>query len=129
MFFSTGPLALEEIADQLAISKASASTGARQLLNWGAIRQVWGPGDRRDFFELADNPSGLLRQAYLQFVKPRLTGSQKRIEAMTAGMQREFAEGLMTPEAYEVCSARLARLREFHDRLQSAAPLIEQFLY
>ena len=48
LYLSTQALSLDEIAEALEISKASVSTGTRQLLGWHAIRQVWKPGDRKD---------------------------------------------------------------------------------
>lgn len=44
------PLSLEEIADQLHISKGNASMSLRELRTFGVVRQVEIPGDRRDFY-------------------------------------------------------------------------------
>jgi len=44
------PLSLEEIAKQLRISKGNASMSLRELRNFGVVRQVEVPGDRRDFY-------------------------------------------------------------------------------
>jgi DNA-binding transcriptional regulator GbsR (MarR family) len=44
------PLSLEEIADQLHISKGNASMSLRELRTFGVVRQVEVPGDRRDFY-------------------------------------------------------------------------------
>src|ERR1043166_2383342 len=51
LYLSKKPLSLDDLVELLSISKGSASTGTRHLASWGAIRQVWVPGDRRDFFE------------------------------------------------------------------------------
>jgi len=45
-----GQLSLEEIADQLRISKGNASMSLRDLRTFGVVRQVEVPGDRRDFY-------------------------------------------------------------------------------
>ena len=52
LYLSPKPLSLDDIAEALRISKASASTGTRQLLAWRAIHQVWVHGERRDHFEI-----------------------------------------------------------------------------
>lgn len=44
------PISLEEIADQLQISKGNASMSLRELRTFGVVRQVEVPGDRRDFY-------------------------------------------------------------------------------
>ena len=47
---SEEPRSLDEIADALGISKGNASMSLRELRNFGVIRQVDAPGDRRDFY-------------------------------------------------------------------------------
>jgi DNA-binding transcriptional regulator GbsR (MarR family) len=44
------PISLDEIAEQLQISKGNASMSLRELRNFGVVRQVEVPGDRRDFY-------------------------------------------------------------------------------
>jgi len=44
------PLSLEQIADQLQMSKGNASMSLRELRTFGVVRQVETPGDRRDFY-------------------------------------------------------------------------------
>jgi DNA-binding transcriptional regulator GbsR (MarR family) len=50
-----GPYTLDELADELQISKTSASTNARLLEQHGIIERVVKAGDRRDFYRLAEN--------------------------------------------------------------------------
>jgi DNA-binding transcriptional regulator GbsR (MarR family) len=47
------PRSLDDIADSLAVSKASVSTDARRLLERGIVDRVAKPGDRRDYYELS----------------------------------------------------------------------------
>lgn len=47
---SDGALSLDEIAERLAMSKGNASMSLRDLRNFGVVRQVEVPGDRRDFY-------------------------------------------------------------------------------
>ena len=46
-------LGLDQMAEQLSISKASASTSARQLQSFRMIEKVSIPGDRRDYYCVA----------------------------------------------------------------------------
>jgi DNA-binding transcriptional regulator GbsR (MarR family) len=50
---SDEPRSLDELADQLGVSKASVSTDARRLLERGIAERVSRAGDRRDYYELA----------------------------------------------------------------------------
>ena len=46
---------LDDLADQLQVSKASISSNARLLENWGIAERITLPGDRRDFYRLSPN--------------------------------------------------------------------------
>jgi len=50
------PFTLDEMAERLKISKASASTNARLLRTSGIIRLVAQAGDRHDYYELGSDP-------------------------------------------------------------------------
>jgi DNA-binding transcriptional regulator GbsR (MarR family) len=49
------PRALEELADQLQVSKGSISSNARALEGSAIAERVTMPGDRRDFYQLSDD--------------------------------------------------------------------------
>ncbi|MBE7503796.1 MAG: hypothetical protein HS113_26620 [Verrucomicrobiales bacterium] len=128
LFLSPQPLSLESIAEQLGISKASVSTGTRQLASWGAIRQVWVPGNRKDHFEAIPEIGGLIRSAYRQIVKPRLDASQKRATALIEVLRQDYETGALTKEEFDFCCRRMHTLSRLQKGLQSFAPLLEQIL-
>ena len=53
LLVSEEPRSLDDLADQLGVSKASVSTDARRLLERGIAERVSRAGDRRDYYELA----------------------------------------------------------------------------
>jgi DNA-binding transcriptional regulator GbsR (MarR family) len=55
LLVNEGPYTLDELADEVQISKTSASTNARLLEQHGIIEKVVKAGDRRDFYRLADD--------------------------------------------------------------------------
>lgn len=128
LFLSPKALSLEEIAEGLGISKASASTGTRQLASLGAVRKVWVPGRRKDHFEAIPEIGSLVRNAYREIVKPRLDAAQWRVEQVVESLQADRDKGLLTAEEFDFCRARLESLGRMQKSLQSFAPLIEKFL-
>lgn len=50
------PHSLDDLAGELQISKASASTNARFLEQMGVLERCSAFGDRRDFYQLGDSP-------------------------------------------------------------------------
>ena len=55
MLVSPGACSLDDIAESLAVSKASVSNDARMLERFGLIERVSRPGDRRDYYQVSAN--------------------------------------------------------------------------
>jgi len=55
LVYHEGPHSLEELAEQLQISRASASTNTRLLARDGIITRTSAAGDRRDYYQVAEN--------------------------------------------------------------------------
>jgi HTH-type transcriptional regulator, glycine betaine synthesis regulator len=128
LYLSARALSLDDIVEQLGISKASASTGTRQLIAWRAIRQVWVPGERRDHFEIEPDLGYLIRSTYRELIKPRLASSHKRMERISASLEEELNQGTVTRADYKVCSDRLKQFIRIQKKLRALAPLAEKLL-
>lgn len=128
LYLSPRALSLDDIVELLGISKASASTGTRQLTALRAIRQVWIPGERRDHFEAEPDLAALLRIGYVEFLKPRLHSSHKRLERMTASLEQDFSGGMISEEDYKLCAERLQNFFRIQNKLQTLVPLAEKLL-
>ncbi|MEW6515324.1 MAG: MarR family transcriptional regulator [candidate division FCPU426 bacterium] len=46
----SSPIDLDQVANRLHISRGNASMCLKELRNWGLIRRINQPGDRRDFY-------------------------------------------------------------------------------
>jgi len=51
LFISETPLHAEEICERLGVARSNVSNSLRELQNWGIVKIVHLPGDRRDHFE------------------------------------------------------------------------------
>lgn len=51
LYLSPKPLTLDEMAENLSISKGNVSINIRALERWNMVRRVWVKGDRKDFYE------------------------------------------------------------------------------
>jgi len=128
LYLSAKPLSLDEIARQLAISKGSASMGTRQLVEWGAIRLVAAPRDRRDYYETVTDLAGFIRGSYSNFVKPRILASGGRLDSIQAGLEEDLRSGAITAEEHEVCAQRLRDMMAIQKRISGWLPLAERLL-
>ncbi|WP_171038027.1 GbsR/MarR family transcriptional regulator [Aquibacillus sediminis] len=50
LYFSDRPLTLDELKDQVAMSKASVSNGIRELIDTEMVTKVWKKGQRKDHY-------------------------------------------------------------------------------
>ncbi len=51
LYLATKPLCTDDVMDQLAVSRGSASINLRALVNWGLIYRTHQRGDRKEYFE------------------------------------------------------------------------------
>ncbi|MBN1202430.1 MAG: helix-turn-helix domain-containing protein [Anaerolineae bacterium] len=51
LLLSPGPLSLDDLAEQLGVSKASVSTNMRTLEHMGTVHEVWVKDDRRKYYQ------------------------------------------------------------------------------
>lgn len=128
LYLSPKPLSLDDIADLLSISKASASTGTRQLAAWQAVKEVWVPGDRRDHYEALGDLRELLRVAYRNFFQPKFEKSGRKLGVLQTALEADRKAGLVSEEEYAFCQTRLAQLDTLQSRVKKILPLAESFL-
>ncbi|GAA4238574.1 hypothetical protein GCM10022291_29560 [Postechiella marina] len=61
LFISTKPLSMEEIMEELQISRGNTSMNLRQLMDWGIVTKESVRGERKDFFTTEKNVQELAR--------------------------------------------------------------------
>ncbi|WP_336126937.1 GbsR/MarR family transcriptional regulator [Mesoflavibacter sp. CH_XMU1422-2] len=61
LFISTKPLSMEEIMEDLQISRGNTSMNLRQLMDWGIVTKELIPGERKDFFTTEKDVEELAR--------------------------------------------------------------------
>ena len=64
LYLSPGPLSTLELAEILQLSPSAVSLSLGELVQWGAVRKTWQPGQRRDYFEAESSIWKLLRRVY-----------------------------------------------------------------
>lgn len=85
---------LDEIAERLQVSKASASTNARLLERAGLLERAALPGDRRDFYRMGTCPWGrmfALARARFQEAKTLFETTAEALPEEHAAVRRRIA--------------------------------------
>ncbi|MFC4302041.1 GbsR/MarR family transcriptional regulator [Cohnella boryungensis] len=55
MYFHGGPVTLDEMGEEMGLSKTSISTGMRTLVDLKMISKIWGKGSRKDLYEVEED--------------------------------------------------------------------------
>ncbi|GAA0747277.1 GbsR/MarR family transcriptional regulator [Gaetbulibacter jejuensis] len=61
LFISTKPLSMEDIMEELKISRGNTSMNLRQLMDWGIVTKEIIPGERKEYFTTEKNVQELAR--------------------------------------------------------------------
>lgn len=80
LYLSDGAQSLDEIAEQLGVSKASVSISCRQLESWGAVRHIWKKGDRKDYYAAETDLGQLINGGLMSSVNKKLDSARVQIE-------------------------------------------------
>jgi DNA-binding transcriptional regulator GbsR (MarR family) len=119
LLLSEHPLPADEITETLGIARSNVSTSLRELQNWGIVRLVHVPGDRRDHFES-------LKDVYEMF---RIIVRERRRREVdpTIGLLRDCVAEAAKPKSSDpYARARLAELLEFFELATSSFDLAER---
>ncbi len=119
LMISDHPLPADEIVETLEIARSNVSTSLRELQNWGIVRLVHVPGDRRDHFES-------LRDVYEMF---RIIARERRRREIdpTIGLLRECISEAEKPKSADAYTReRLTKLLEFFELATSSFDLAEK---
>lgn len=90
-----GPVSFADLAQALQVSRASVSTNARTLVSIGMIERVTRPGDRQDYYQLAESPFLRMIETYLSRMRAMqeiLQQADKTIPQNMAATHRRLAQ-------------------------------------
>ncbi len=113
LYFSHEPRNLADMQQALGISKGSASTGVRQLEQWGAVRKIWVKGDRKDYYAASDWFGRIFKNAVLDVVGKKMSAYTSLLEEIEGEMAGIGGDG-----QGQFVRDRIRRLRAFQERAQ-----------
>ena len=107
MIFDGRPYSFGELAIELQVSRGSISTNARTLEQVGVIERTSNPGDRQDYFQLADDP-------YVNILKGAMTRSRKACETVNKTVNA------LPKQGHTEVRARLDAFEQYYQTLLGA---------
>lgn len=100
MIFDGRPYSFSELSTELQVSRGSVSTNARILEQQGIIERTAIPGDRQDYFQLADSPYEAVLTGALARSRKAREVIAKTVGALPAKGQSEPKRRLQEFEAF-----------------------------
>ncbi len=116
LYITEGSLCMENLISKLKISKGSASQGLKALRNIGAIKIVYQPGDRRDFYEAECELRKLVAGFLRDQVDPHLESGKERVQRM-----RKITSSMDGAEN-EFLKERIEQLDKWRHRAETILP-------
>lgn len=131
LYLSPHPLCLDDIVEELGVSKASVSTSIRQLESWSAVKLIWVKGDRRDFYEAETDFRGVLRNGLLGMLRKKFDTAGSQLALAEASLQEALAGDANGHRAeVEIVAERVRRAKQMHGKINGLLtnPLLEHLL-
>lgn len=131
LYLSPRPLCLDEVVDELGVSKASVSTTIRQLQAWSAVRRVWVKGDRKDYYEAETDFRAVLRNGLLETIRKKLATAGQQIAVTEAVLQEALAGNNGDHRAeVEIIAQRIQEAKRLHGRINGllSHPMLDEVL-
>jgi DNA-binding transcriptional regulator GbsR (MarR family) len=115
LYSRDGECSLDQIGEELGLSKAAVSTAVRNLETLGLVRQVWKQGDRRNYYRTAENLGAALQRGLFDVVRRKVDSAVEELN----DIQRVMDQGHVEPEAARdaaLVRGRIQRIRILRDR-------------
>jgi DNA-binding transcriptional regulator GbsR (MarR family) len=122
VYCSPMPVAFADVATCLELSKGSVSQGLRFLREFGAIKVVSVPDDRRELFASETKLRRLLVGALQTRLRVPLESGSERLKALKKKLRRS------TEPDREFLTQRLDSLHTWHRKALLILPLVQRFL-
>jgi DNA-binding transcriptional regulator GbsR (MarR family) len=107
LYLTDGDCPLDQIEEDLGLSKASVSIAARQLESMGLLKRSWHQGDRRCFYRTADNLGDVFREGMVAVLRRKLDQAGGELDQALAALQKNNSDFLVR---------RVKRAKSLRDR-------------
>ncbi len=122
LYSADTPLALDDIASRLKLSRGSASQGLRLLKTLGAVKIVYQPGVRRDHFAPETELRRLAGAFLKEQVEPQIEGGEERLDRLSALVPDA------DPSRRAFLKGRVDKLQSWRRQARLLLPIVKSFL-
>ncbi len=119
LYLSGKSMSLDEMVERLKISKGSVSINIRALEHYGAVRQVWVKGSRKDYYHAEEDIAKVIMERIKSMVSHRFSEVDDMVHSSYAYLSSVGGEEGSDKEAVEVFKQRLERLKAIYEKSKS----------
>ncbi|MDZ5474459.1 GbsR/MarR family transcriptional regulator [Bacillus sp. 31A1R] len=127
LFFSDKPLTLDEMKEELGMSKTSMSTSVRSLLDLNMVEKVWVKGERKDLYTIKED----WYQCFFDFFtikwRTAITMNSSAMEKSMANLKELIADPNIPEDIREHALMDIKKLEERIDYYDWQNRLIDSF--
>ncbi len=117
LFIAEKPMCLDDLKIKLNISKGSTSQGLKILRSFGAIRVVYVPGDRKDFYVAESSLRKIASGFANEQIQPHLESGSDRLERIQDMLKKET-------DVSDILHERVERLENWQTRANQILPVV-----
>ena len=114
LYLTSKSLSLDEIAEALGVSKGNVSINIRELERWGAVRNVWVKGSRKDYYEAETDIKRVFTNKLKSAIEKRLT--------TLSNLTSEF-NNIIKADDKNLTDEEKAAIKVYEDRLKKVEEL------
>lgn len=114
LYLSDKPLSLDELVERLKASKGNISVNIRELEKWGAVKNIWVKGSRKDYYEADPDIKKLV-------INKLKSGVRKRIGQVTDML--EEVKGIIGSIENDMTDEDRKAVKAYHEKLKKIEDL------
>ncbi|MBD8070731.1 GbsR/MarR family transcriptional regulator [Bacillus sp. PS06] len=127
LFFSDKPLTLDEMKDELGMSKTSMSTAVRSLLDLNMVEKVWVKGERKDLYTIKEDWYQCFFDYFTIKWRTAITMNSIAMEKSIKNLQALIADPTTSEETRGQAEIDITKLQERLDYYDWQDRLIDSF--
>ncbi|SHG62063.1 GbsR/MarR family transcriptional regulator [Ornithinibacillus halophilus] len=113
LFFSDKPLTLDEMKEELGMSKASMSLAVRSLLDLNMVEKAWRKGVRKDLYVVKDDSFQRFFDLFMKKWRPAVSMNTKAIEKTIAELEELDENEAASDEDRERAKTDISKLQNW----------------
>jgi DNA-binding transcriptional regulator GbsR (MarR family) len=127
LFYSDKPLTLDEMKEELGMSKTSMSTSVRSLLDLNMVEKVWVKGERKDLYTIKEDWYQCFFDYFTIKWRTAITMNSSAMEKSIAKLQGLIGDPETSDEIREQALLDLSKLEDRLDYYDWQNRLIDSF--